>query len=95
MAFMANHKKHTYLEPAHSVIRKFSGPDGRLGAGIDAVAAITGAHRSRVYRWMLPATSGGTGGIIPNPHPQSLVDYARKAGMPLGPEDFFYAARAA
>lgn len=92
MADMTNHK---YLDPAYSVIRKFSGPDGKLGVGIDTVAAITGVHRTRVYRWMRPTEKGGTGGYIPNPHERSLVEYARRTEMPLGPEDFFSAAEAA
>lgn len=95
MAIMANHKKHTYLEPAYSVILKFSGPDGKLALGLNAVAAVTRAHRTSVYRWMLPTASGGTGGLIPSQHAQSLVEYAQRTHMDLGPEDFFCVARAA
>src|SRR5262245_50782379 len=92
MLGMANHK---YLDPAYSVIRKFSGPEGKLGSGIDEVARITGVHRTRVYRWMRPAEKGGTGGFIPNPHDRTLIDYARETKMPLRPADFFSPARAA
>lgn len=88
MVAMTNNK---YLDPAYSVIRKFSGPDEKLGVGINAVAAITGVHRTRVYRWMRPVEKGGTGGFIPNPHDRSLIEYARRTKMPLGPDDFFCA----
>lgn len=88
---MANHK---YLDPAHSVIRKFAGPDGKLSAGIDAVAAITGADRTRVYRWMRPREKGGTGGLIPSRQQKKLFDHARKTKMSVGPGDFFNARAA-
>ena len=89
---MADHK---YLDPAYSVIRKYSGPDGRLSAGIDAVAAITGADRTRVYRWMRPREKGGTGGLIPSQQQKKLFEHVKENGGPLKPRDFFGGARAA
>lgn len=92
---MLGMRNHRYLDPAYSVIRKFCGPTGKLSEGIDAVAAITGADRTRVYRWMRPRDKGGTDGFIPNPHDRTLVEYARENGMKLGPKDFFSVSRAA
>jgi hypothetical protein len=80
--------KRTYLDPAYSVIMKFS-PTGELGKGIDAVAAVTGADRTRVYRWMRPREKGGTDGVIPAQQQQKLFDYAQKKRLPLKPADFF------
>lgn len=79
---MANHK---YLDPAYSAIRKFGGPEGKLSVGIDAVAEITGADRTRVYRWMRPREKGGTGGLIPSQQQQKLVEHVRKTHMPFDP----------
>lgn len=92
MRRMANRK---YLDPAHSLILKFGGPDGKLSQGIDAVAAITGADRTRVYRWMRPQDKGGTGGMIPNRQADKLLAYAKKRRLPIEPGDFFGTARAA
>jgi hypothetical protein len=83
---MANRK---YLEPAHSLIRKFGGPERDLSAGIRAVAAIADVHTTRVYRWMVPKAQGGTGGLIPAARQQRLLEYAKKQRLPVEPGDFF------
>ncbi len=85
-----------YLDPAHSLIRKFSGPDGKLGHGIDAVAAIVGRDRTNVYRWMIPTEKGGTGGFIPGPAQRRLSEYAQKSrGAHDWLKEFFGGAKAA
>lgn len=68
------------LEPARSVISK-------LG-GVDTVALATGAHRTRVFRWMYPSSRGGTGGLIPQRHILTLLDYAASKHVKLSPADF-------
>lgn len=68
------------LEPARSVISK-------LG-GVDTVALATGAHRTRVFRWMYPSSRGGTGGLIPQRHIRTLLDYAASKHVKLSPADF-------
>lgn len=83
-----------YMEPAYSLILKFS-PSGQLGKGIDAVAEITGADRTRVYRWMRPRDKGGTGGLIPSRQQKKLFEYAQRKKLPVEPGDFFGGARAA
>lgn len=83
-----------YMDPAYSLILKFS-PSGQLGKGIDAVAAITGADRTRVYRWMRPRDKGGTGGLIPSRQQKKLFDYAQRKKLPVEPSDFFGGAKAA
>lgn len=84
--------KRTYLEPAHSVIRKFSGPDGKLSTGIKLVSEITGADPTRVYRWMRPREKGGTDGIIPSKAQMRLFEHAKKENIALSPSDFFEVA---
>jgi hypothetical protein len=78
-----------YLDPAHSIILRFAGPDGRLSRGIDAVAAITGADRTRVYRWMRPKEAGGTGGTVPHRQANKLLEFAKRERVPVQAEDFF------
>ncbi len=79
-----------YLDPAYSLIKRFSGPDGKLGQGIDAVAAIVGRDRTNVYRWMIPTEKGGTGGFIPGPAQRRLSEYAQKSrGAPEWLKEFF------
>jgi len=73
-----------YLEPARTIIE-------RVG-GIEAAAKATGKNYTRVYRWMRPREVGGTDGLIPARYHRDLLDYARKNGRPLTPEDFFCAA---
>lgn len=69
------------LEPAKSII-------ARLG-GEEKVQEITGASRTRVYRWQLPKERGGTDGRIPQKPAEKLLDYARKARIKLNAEEFF------
>ena len=66
--------------PAAKVIRKCG--------GITATAGLIDRDRSVVNRWLLPKESGGTGGIVPSHHQQTLLD--KNAG--LKPEDFFNVA---
>ena len=77
-----------YLEPAHTLIRKFA-RDGKLSAGIDLISEITGSDRTSVYRWMRPKEKGGTGGLVPTKQQMKLLDYAQRARIPLQASDFF------
>lgn len=69
-----------YLEPARTVIGKI---------GTHRVAAITGKHVSRVYRWMYPKSRGGTGGLIPQADMPALLAYAVENMIDLSPAEFF------
>jgi len=69
-----------YLEPARTVIAKI---------GTHRVAAITGKHVSRVYRWMYPKSRGGTGGLIPQADMPALLAYAIENQIDLSPAEFF------
>lgn len=69
-----------HLDPARSVIAKI---------GIDKVAAITGKHVSRVYRWMYSKERGGTGGFIPQSDASAILRHARDNNIELSAEDFF------
>lgn len=57
--------------------------------GHEAVAAMAGVHVTRVFRWTYPKERGGTGGIIPHRHQQTLLCKAREQGIALDPADFF------
>jgi len=87
--------KRQYLEPAHAVIMRFAGEDGKMIDALKAVAEITGADQTRVYRWMRPAEQGGTGGLIPSQHARRLFEYARNNDMPIEAAEFLGGIRAA
>lgn len=63
--------------------------------GHQAVAEMTGASVSRVFRWTYPKDRGGTDGIIPARHQRTLLNEATKRGIDLRPEDFFAPREAA
>ena len=84
-----------YLAPAHHVIRKFGGPDGKLSIGIKLVAQVTGANPTTVYRWMLPRERGGTDGLIPVRQQKKLFEYATENHLPLASAGFFDVAHEA
>lgn len=69
------------MNPAKSII-------DRLG-GATAVAAITGRHVSRVYRWMLPKAEGGTDGVIPHAEAVKILRHSREQQIGIVPDDFF------
>lgn len=68
------------LEPAATIIDRFGGPD--------AVRAITGASRTRVYRWTQPKAKGGTGGEIPMKPAKKLMAHAKAHGIPINGDVF-------
>lgn len=69
------------MEPAASIIQ-------RLG-GNAIVARVTGAHRTRVWKWQQPrGRNGGTGGVIPIEHIRPLLDYAKSIGVDLTADEF-------
>lgn len=72
-----------HMEPAKTII-------DRMG-GVEAVAAITGRHVSRVYRWMYPRERGGTDGLIPQLEARKLLTHARASNIPLSADEFFSA----
>lgn len=72
---------------ATNVIRKCGGPQ--------AVSAMAGVNVSNVHRWTYPKERGGTGGVVPAKHQQTLLRKAREAGIALEPGDFFDEAPAA
>lgn len=69
------------LEPASSIIRRFG--------GADRVQQITGASRTRVYRWTQPKGAGGTDGFIPIEHARKLLKVALAENIPVTADDFF------
>jgi hypothetical protein len=76
--------KEAYLDPAKTIIE-------RLG-GVDEVAALTGAHRTRVFRWMYPSNRGGTGGVIPQRYFRVLLDHAESNGILMTADEFLFAS---
>lgn len=79
------------MEPAASIISLFAiySDDGRRAQiGADVVSRLCGVHRSSPYRWQEAVERGGTGGIIPLKHHRSLLNAAKKRGLPLRAEHF-------
>lgn len=68
------------MEPAQTIIRSLGGPN--------AVAKITGVHRTRVSNWMRPKESGGTGGMVPFKHVPAIIAEAKTRGVELSADDF-------
>lgn len=68
------------MEPAATIIKK-------LG-GTGPVASVTGAHRSRVWKWTQPKAKGGTDGVIPIEHIRVLIALGKEIGVDLAAEDF-------
>lgn len=75
------------MEPAQTIIRKLGGPS--------AVAKIVDVHRTRVSSWQRPRTSGGTDGRVPQGHIGTLLEHAKRHGIPLRLADFFAKPRRA
>lgn len=69
------------MEPASKIIDAFG--------GANAVAAIVGLHRTRVYAWKKPKTKSGTGGLIPIEQCHRPLREAKARGMAIVPADFF------
>lgn len=69
------------MEPAQSIINKIGGPN--------VVAGWLGISVTQVYRFTYSKEKGGTGGLIPATHQQTLLDKAKAADIPLQPADFF------
>jgi hypothetical protein len=70
-----------HMEPAKTIIDRFG--------GVEVVAAITGRHVSRVYRWMYPRDRGGTGGLIPQGEARKLLAHAKASNIPVSADEFF------
>ncbi|MCA0343839.1 MAG: hypothetical protein LCH99_29425 [Proteobacteria bacterium] len=71
------------LEPAASIIDRFGGPD--------VVQEITGADRTRVYRWTQPKNKGGTDGMIPLRPALKLWAHAKAHDLDI-PSDLFFSS---
>lgn len=70
----------TPLEPAASIIARFG--------GAARVQEITGADRTRVYRWARPRAQGGSDGLIPRGPMLKLLAHAREHQIAVTAEDF-------
>ena len=51
--------------------------------GLSAVANAAEVSVTSVQRWRLPASKGGTGGIIPAKYHRRLIEYAASQGVAL------------
>ena len=67
-------------EPATSLI-------DRLG-GLASVSQMVGKSQTTVMRWRLPKERGGTGGVVPHWHHDTLRSCAEQVGITLTPSDF-------
>ncbi|WP_412058739.1 hypothetical protein [Bartonella sp. DGB2] len=62
--------------------------------GAKHVSRLLGCHVSLVYKWTYPLEKPeGKGGIIPAKYQLALLEYARRNGLDLRPDDFFYPER--
>lgn len=75
------------LDPAKSIIDLFD--------GVDNVMAITGASRTRVYRWTQPKERGGTGGFIPTSRARKLLQHAKANDIAVSADQFLMVGEAA
>lgn len=69
-----------HCEPAAKIIEIYG--------GVKAVSEITGVDLSRVVRWRLEKTRGGTGGTIPMPHIPKLLRHAQENGIDISADAF-------
>jgi len=60
----------------------------KLG-GARAVSLMLGVSVQAVYKWLLPISQGGAGGLIPARRQIELMVAAAQRGIKLTPEDFF------
>lgn len=67
-------------DPADKIIRKFG--------GLSVVARITSVTVHSVMRWRKPREQGGTGGLIPSRHNQTLLEHAVANDLPITASDF-------
>jgi len=72
------------LDPAATIIARFGGPH--------KVQEVTGASRTRVYRWTQPTENGGTDGVIPIKHARKLLNFAKENGIAVTSADLIGAA---
>ena len=68
------------MDPAAAIIKKLGGEA--------KVADPTGTALTAPYRWQREKTKGGTGGLIPQAHHRTLLDYAHAHGISLLAEEF-------
>ena len=68
------------MEPAKSIIDAFGGPT--------ELAKVVGIHRTRVSKWKSPRDKGGTGGVIPHWHVETILSSARDRGLNVSLGDF-------
>lgn len=57
--------------------------------GVKVVSKMTGVTHATVHKWTYPKSRGGTDGIIPAYHQQTILDKANEMGLDLTPNDFF------
>lgn len=68
------------MNPASQIIQKLGGEA--------KVRELTGASITAPYRWQYPKDKGGTGGLIPQRHHRTLLNYAQDNAIDLSAEDF-------
>lgn len=57
--------------------------------GAYTLAKIIDIDVTQIYRWTYPKDKGGTNGVIPTKHQQTLLTKAKEFGVDVKPEDFF------
>lgn len=73
--------KTKHLDPAKRVID--------LCGGVARVSEITGRGTVAVHKWTYAKEDSGTGGHIPWPSAERLLEHAKAEGIDLKPDHFF------
>jgi hypothetical protein len=87
LTWISEYQKLFGMDPAAAIIKKLGGEA--------KVADLTGTALTAPYRWQREKAKGGTGGLIPQVHHRTLLDYAHAHGISLLAEEFLAPRRSA
>lgn len=76
------------LSQAARIFQKFGGVPN-LCRALAMVGPTAARNLSAVYRWNLPKTKGGSGGLIPTSALGDVLQAARLEGIVITPEDTY------
>ena len=80
MTSISDYPKLLGMDSVAAIIKKLRGEA--------KVADLTGTALTAPYRWQREKAKGGTGGLIPQAHHRTLLDYADAHGISLLAEEF-------
>lgn len=68
------------MEPASKIIKRVGGEA--------VMSQITGTSLATPYRWQYPKWAKGTGGIIPQRHHRSILEFSEENNLGIKASDF-------